>query len=114
LPGKGALMFFLGAILLMLLFKNPLIVVGALCVAIYGDAGSTIIGIRFGKHQLVNKKTLEGSLGGVLVSLIFLTWLFEWPIALLTAIIGMSAELLPVDDNFTIPIASATILTLLL
>ncbi len=114
LPGKGALLFFLGAIVLMALFQRQLVVVGALCAAVYGDAASTIVGLRFGRHRIAGKKTLEGTLGGILVSVIFLGVLFEWWIALAAAAAGMAAELLPFDDNFTIPIASAAVLTILL
>ena len=35
------------------------------------------------------------------------------PVALAAAVIGMLAELLPVDDNFTIPIAAGFILAIL-
>jgi dolichol kinase len=114
LPGKGAFMFFLGAIVLMFFFKEQAVVVGALCVAVYGDAASTIFGIKFGKHKLTGKKTLEGTLGGILVSLLFLGVLFEWWVALIAAGVGMLAELLPIDDNLTIPIVTAVVLTLLL
>ena len=114
LPGKGALLFFLGAMVLMALFQNQSVVLGALCVAIYGDAASTIFGLRFGKHRIAGKKTLEGTLGGILVSVIFLGFLFEWWVALIAAVAGMLAELLPFDDNFTIPIAAALALTILI
>tara|TARA_Y100000310_G_scaffold335413_1_gene417410 strand:+ start:356 stop:853 length:498 start_codon:yes stop_codon:yes gene_type:complete len=114
LPGKGALIFFLGAIFLMLIFKEQLIVIGALCVAVYGDAASTLFGLRFGKHRIAGKKTIEGVLGGILVSLLFLGVLFEPWIALVTAITGMVSELLPFDDSFTIPLTAAIVLTLLL
>ena len=113
-PGKGAFMFFIGAIILMLLFREQFIVIGALCVAIYGDAASTIVGLRFGKHRIAGKKTLEGTLGGVAFSFLFLYFIFPIQIALAACIVGMLAELLPVDDNFTIPLATAATLRLLL
>jgi len=114
LPGKGALIFFLGAIVLTLLFQNPLVVIGALCVAAYGDAASTLFGMKLGKHCTVGKKTVEGTLGGILVSVLFLGMLFEWWIALIAAVAGMLAELLPFDDSFSIPIVAAIVLTVLL
>ena len=114
LPGKGALMLFLGAIILMILTQNVLVVVGALCVSAYGDVASTIFGLKWGKHSIVGKKTLEGTLGGIFVSLLFLGVLFEWWIALIAAVAGMLSELLPIDDSITIPLVSAVVLTLLL
>jgi len=115
LPGKGALLFFLGAIITMVLFwQSRAIVLGALCVAVFGDAASTVFGLRFGRHALVGKKTLEGTVGGIAVSLFFLSFLFQWQIALIAAVIGMLAELLPFDDNFTIPVAVGLTLSILI
>ena len=114
LPGKGALLFFLGAIALMVLFQERMTVLGALCVAVYGDAASTVFGIRFGKHPLVGKKTAEGTVAGIAVSFLFLQLLFPMHIAFAAAAIGMLAELLPWDDNFTIPLATAVTLRILL
>ncbi len=114
LPGKGALLFFLGTIITMLLFQQQNIILGALCIAVYGDAASTVFGLRFGKHRIAGKKTLEGTLGGILASAAFLLFLFQWPVALAAAVVGMLAELLPFDDNFTIPIAVGLTLTILI
>ncbi len=113
LPGKGALLFFLAALITIFLFQEKAIVLGALGVAVYGDAASTVFGLRFGKHKIAGKKTLEGTIGGIAASLFFLSFLFQWPIALATAVIGMLAELLPFDDNFTIPITAGFILAIL-
>lgn len=106
LPGKGALLFFLAAIITILLFQRQEIVLGALCVAVYGDAASTVVGLRFGKHRIAGKKTLEGTLGGIAMAFFFLQFIFQLPVALAAAITGMAAELLPFDDNFTIPIVT--------
>lgn len=114
LPGKGALLFFLGTIITMLLFQQQNIILGALCVAVYGDAASTVFGMRFGKHRIAGKKTLEGTLGGIATSFFFLSFIFQWQLALAAAAIGMLAELLPFDDNFTIPIAVGLTLTILI
>ncbi len=113
IPGKGALIFFMGAIVLMLLFREQAIVAGALTVAVFGDAASTLFGIKFGKHRIAGKKTLEGTIGGIIVSALFLGVLFELWIAIAAAIAGMAAELLPMDDSISIPLATAIVLTLL-
>ncbi|MDD5162943.1 MAG: hypothetical protein PHD95_01925 [Candidatus ainarchaeum sp.] len=112
-PGQGAIFFFLAAIIILFFFRNPLIAIGALCALIFGDSASTIIGIKFGKHRLAGKRTLEGTIAGILASLPFLAVLFPLPIAIATVIIAMLAELLPINDNFTIPIAAAITLTIL-
>jgi dolichol kinase len=50
----------------------------------------------------------------MLAMLPFLLVLFSVPVAIITAIVAMLAELLPINDNFTIPIAAAITLTILL
>jgi dolichol kinase len=117
LPGKGALLFFLSAIIVLgafgVLMQKPLAAIGALCAVVYGDSASTIVGIKFGKHRLVGKRTVEGTLGGLAAAFFFLQFIFPLPIAFTAAAVGMAAELLPWDDNFTIPIAAGAALALL-
>jgi len=113
-PGKAAIMFLTGAIGTIVIFQRPEIILGAMIVAVYGDAASTIIGTRFGRHKIAGKKTLEGTIGGIAASLVFLSFLYPLPTAAAAATIGMLAELLPIDDNFTIPAAAGTILHFML
>ena len=114
-PGKGAIFFFLGALVTMLLFGfNPLVVLGALIVSTYGDAASTIFGLRFGRTCIIGKKTAEGTIAGIVISLAFLIVLFQWWVALIAAVVGMLAELLPGDDSFNMPIIAAMALVVLL
>lgn len=113
LPGKGAVLFFAGAIVTIAMFQRQEIILGALIVAIYGDAASTVIGTMFGKHKIAGEKTLEGTIGGIAASLLFLLPLYPIHIAA-AATIGMLAELLPIDDNFTIPITTGIILHFLI
>ncbi|MCX6798557.1 MAG: hypothetical protein NTW59_00470 [Candidatus Diapherotrites archaeon] len=117
LPGKGALLFFLSAIIALgvfgVLLQKPLAALGALCAVVYGDSASTMAGLRFGKHRLVGKRTWEGTLGGLAAAFFFLQFLFPMHIALIAATVGMIAELLPWDDNFTIPLAAGAALALL-
>ncbi|MBN1941358.1 MAG: hypothetical protein JW772_04215 [Candidatus Diapherotrites archaeon] len=111
-PGKGAILFFLAAIIVILVFQELFIVVGALSVLVYGDSIATIIGLKFGKHRLIGKRSIEGTIAGIVASLPFLIAIFPVHVALSAAVIGMLAELLPVNDNFTIPIAAALFLKL--
>ncbi|MDP2974226.1 MAG: phosphatidate cytidylyltransferase [Candidatus Diapherotrites archaeon] len=115
LPGKGALLLVLSAIIVMALFwQNQMIALGALCTVVYGDSTSTVIGISIGKHKILGKRTWEGTLGGMFFAFIFLQLLFPLHIAFITAAVGMAAELLPFDDNFTIPIAAGVVLAILI
>ncbi|MFH1751453.1 MAG: phosphatidate cytidylyltransferase [archaeon] len=114
IPGQGSFMFFLGLIVLLLVFQNQLIVLGALIVVVFGDSVATIVGLTIGKHRLLNNRTLEGSVAGIVAAFIFLSILFPPNIAFLVAFTGMLAEFLPVNDNLSIPIVSGMVLKLLL
>jgi len=114
LPGKGALMFALGIFLVSMLFQRTEIIVGALMVATYGDAASAIVGKSIGKTKIWENYTLEGTVGGIVVATIPLLLLFPIHVSLITATLGMLAELLPIDDNIGIPHIAAAVLTLLL
>ena len=56
---------------------------------------------------------MEGTVGGIIVATIPLLLLFPIHISLITATLGMLAELLPIDDNIGIPHIAATVLTVL-
>ncbi len=114
MPGYGALLFLLGLILLLFFFPNEKIVIGALIVAVYGDAFSTIVGVTVGRTKTISPYTLEGTIGGIVASFFLLVPLFPAHIAFITAFIGMLAEIMPINDNLSIPIISAIVLTLLL
>ena len=114
IPGYGALLFVLGLILTLFFFPNEKIILGALIVAVYGDAFSTIVGVTIGRIKTISPYTLEGTVGGIIASFVLLVPFFHPQIAFITACVGMLAELLPINDNLSIPIVSAIVLTLLL
>lgn len=124
-PFTGAVWFFLSFGLAFLVF--PLPIASAACTALaVGDSLSTLAGSRLGRHRLLGKKTLEGSLACFIGSLA--SFIFVGPIpATLVAVTATVAELLPetsalkglkkrglIDDNFLIPILSGLILLLVL
>jgi len=113
-PGKGALTFFTGTLLATILFHNNLIlVIGAIIPLVFGDSFSTVLGKLIGKIK-IQDKTLEGSIAGILVSFLYLSILFPLSVAFTAAAIGMSMEYLPIEDNYTIPIATGFALMLLI
>ncbi len=115
LPGKGALLFFTGTLITSILFyQNFIVLLGAIIVLVFGDSIATLIGKGFGKYRLWSKRTLEGSIAGIIVSFLVLSIIFPHGAALGAAIVGMAMEYLPIDDNLTIPIAAGIALTLLL
>jgi len=113
IPGFGAFKFVSAVSLLTFLFSEPRVVLGALLVLAYGDSFSTWVGKNFGKIKTPGNRTLEGSVAGILASFLILLPFFDPFTALVTALLGMLAEYLPFDDNYTIPLVSAAILTLL-
>jgi len=122
-PGRGALLFFLGAMILMFLsvyvFKRPEMAAAALVPVVFGDGVATIVGSHTGRHKLLPNKSLEGSLAGfaaaflVLLLPAFALFPFVWK-AFALAGTAMLVELLPLNDNLSIPVASALVLYIIL
>ena len=111
------------AALVNLIFMPP-IAAGSLAVMLVGDAAAALIGRKFGRHKIVNGKSLEGCLSFILFGGIALTTVlmissvparFFWAIPV-AVIAGAAAELfqkqLKLDDNLTIPLAVGAVLTL--
>ncbi|HIH17094.1 MAG TPA: hypothetical protein HA252_06845 [Candidatus Diapherotrites archaeon] len=113
IPGFGAFKFVSAVSLLTLLFQSERVVLGALLVLAYGDSFSTWVGKNFGRIKTAGNRTLEGTVAGVVSSFLILGLFFEPFTAFATALAGMLAEYLPVDDNYSIPLVSAAALTLL-
>ena len=114
----------LGAFFVIVLFPKKIAMLSLIMLAV-GDPASSIIGIVYGRDRIVGNKTLQGTLAGFFACTIaaFIFYYFQEImieriilVSLITGLIGAFAELIPVpklDDNFTIPIISATLLWLL-
>jgi dolichol kinase len=80
----------------------------ALTLAIFGDLASAMIGVRFGKHKLFKKKSLEGFLAGLITNLAVGAFLLpDYPAIYVTmAFVASAVELLTgkLDDNLTVPL----------
>jgi dolichol kinase len=119
---EGAMTPYVIAILLTILtFPKPVTLIAIYTLAI-ADPLSAVVGIRFGKHRLVGRKSLEGSLAFLVATFAVSAAVLAWstdatPVPLATrleasfliAAIGMLVEALPVriDDNLTIPLGVA-------
>ncbi len=113
-PGTAAIMFFISAIILLVIFQNDkTIVLAALSVQVFADAFAAIIGITFGKTKILGKKTLEGSAACFVVALFCLSYFYPIQIALIAAIVATIIELIPLDDNLWVPLFTATVLKLI-
>ncbi len=119
-PFFGAFLFYLGCLIAFILYPTK-IAVAACCILAIGDSLSTIIGMRFGKVKIYNKRTLEGSLAffasAFLISFVFV----DFRLALIGAFVGMLTELFGsstkiknklwvIDDNLLIPIVSGAVM----
>jgi dolichol kinase len=110
-PAKGALSFFLGALLALLLFKSYLAIISATIIILaLGDSFSTLVGKKLGRHKIFYnpQKSWEGSIAGLCIALIGAIYFVPLPLAVSGAVAGMLAESLPlkIDDNITIPVFS--------
>ena len=121
---SAAIPYCMAILLTIISFPKSIALVAIYTLAI-GDPMSALVGIKYGKHKLIKKKSLEGSLAFFISSFI-ITFLIFRPMNpdLLGMTLGLSFlmaflitcfELIPLrlDDNLTIPLAAATILWLL-
>lgn len=110
-PGKGTVYFVAGALFCAVAFTPKVAFIAVLSLTIL-DSVATLIGLRFGRHQIINGKTAEGSCAGFLVLFVALLLLLPPAVALLVAGIAALAELFsPIDDNLVIPVVTGSVLT---
>jgi len=110
--------FLIGFFITVLLFEMPIDII-AIIYLTFCDMFGKVFGLAFGRHKLFNK-TVEGSLsffGCVLICGYIMFASFNYPLILLLygGITATIIEFLPigVDDNFTVPILSGTIMTVI-
>jgi dolichol kinase len=103
----------------------PLCAAAGMAVLMTADAAAALIGRKFGKHKLVNGKSLEGTLAfvltgvlaaGVCISAVGVSSLLPYvlPAVILAALAELFQKQLKVDDNFSIPLVTAGFLQLAL
>jgi len=116
IPGRAALSFTLGIILSAIIFYSfgKMVLLGAVIALTFGDGFSTIIGKSIGKRKTFDNKTLEGTIGGIIVAAIVLSLFFKPEVAIATAIFAMLAEYTPINDNYAIPLVSGLVLVFLI
>ena len=102
-----------GAAALLSLSLPPALAATAIAHLVFGDAAAALVGQRWGRHRL-GRKSLEGSLA-CLIACVLVGWILlpERPVAFLaSALVATVIEVLPlpVDDNWSVPLASGAIL----
>jgi phytol kinase len=112
LPGKGAFFFAVSALACIILFPVSIVVPALISLAVL-DSVTTLAGMRFGRHRFYNGKSWEGTLYGVVITVLALVPFLSLSGALLAAIIAGIIELFsPIDDNLMIPVGICIFLTL--
>lgn len=118
---SGVAYFVLAFFLVVALFPKPIAILSILCLA-FGDAAAAVVGLRFGTESLVKGKSLQGSLACFIVCSIL--------IFVVLTLYGITSNALPyisvagglaatfaelfatkkIDDNLTIPLATAMVI----
>lgn len=116
IPGEGSLYYALGVLFALgLLRDSPIYAISVILILSLGDSLATVIGRR-GRHPLPwnGEKSFEGSLGFILGCLPALLVL-PGPATAIAIIVAWATESLPrIDDNITVPMASAMAYRLIL
>ena len=109
--------YFLTASFLTILFFHQEIASCVLFILIFADSAAAFVGRNFGKRPILGK-TLEGSLAFFVVALgiVLLSPGVPFRVGLTGAVTATIVELLPIpiDDNFTIPLAAGVVMEMLL
>ena len=104
---------------------DPICAAAGMAVLMTADAAAALIGRKFGKHKLVNGKSLEGTAAFVLTGTLaagvcfisvgtFSLLPFALPAVILAALAELFQKQLKVDDNFSIPLVTAGVVQLAL
>ena len=116
---SGATYLLFGSLITSFLYKKP-IVVAACAFIIVGDTFAAVLGLNI-KSPKIFRKTLIGSLGFLVSSLVVALLLYNLPesLSMKCLIVGaISATIfealpLPWDDNFSVPIITGAIMSLI-
>ena len=126
LKGPSASTYYVIALtLLTVFFPKPTVLISVLLLA-FGDSAASLVGTQWGRRRVFGGKTVEGAAANFLASLLVVYLaarfyfglsaadglLLGWVSALASVV--MEILPLPVDDNLSLPIGSAVILTLFL
>lgn len=110
--GLGAHVYFTCAAFVSILFYSQAIAIAAVLMLILGDGAAAIVGIKWGKTRLRERRTLGGSLALFLVAFLAGLLVVSPKLALIGAIVAACVELLPLNDNLSIPIFAGLAMSL--
>jgi len=111
---RGAIIFFVGTLIAILLFTPEFAALSILVLAV-SDSIATLTGHYVGKHTLFRGKTLEGTSAFFASTCIILAFFVAPTRALLVALATSVAELVTpayIDDNLIIPVVTGLLLSI--
>ena len=119
-PGKGLIMYLIGALLAVILFEKD-IALAAIIILALGDSFSRLIG-PFGKikHPFNNTKFLEGVIAGIIAAFLGAILFVKPSEAIIASFFAMMLEgvnlrlgKFKIDDNITIPLIAGGVIWLI-
>ncbi len=109
-PLKGGIAYAIGALFCLAVFGREYTAVGLVTVGLL-DSIATLVGLRFGRHVLRGKKSLEGTLAGAAAAALVLAFLVPWWAAVaVAAVAGVIEACSPVDDNVAVQVGACVTL----
>ncbi|MDV2481987.1 phosphatidate cytidylyltransferase [Methanoculleus sp. Wushi-C6] len=110
IPLKGAIAYTVGALFCLAVFSREYAAVGLVTVGVL-DSVSTLVGLRFGRHTLRGKKSLEGTVAGAAAAALALALLVPWWAAVAVAGVASIVEAYsPLDDNVAVQVGACVAL----
>lgn len=113
---SGASFILFGALLSVIIFSRAVAQL-VITFTVLGDIAAALVGKRIGKHKLIAKSTVEGSLAFFVASFIGSLFITPYPFweKLVAVVFATIIEMLPlkIDDNLTVPILTGTFITIL-
>jgi len=110
--------YFLISVFIILFFPKD-ICLAVLFFLVFGDAGSALIGTKYGRIKIFSAKTLEGLAGGLVFNLVIGLIIYPFltlPVFLLItgAVVASLVEVLPlkVNDNLSVGVITVIAMTL--
>lgn len=109
-PLKGGIAYAAGALFCLAVFSREYTAVGLVTVGVL-DSVSTLVGLRFGRHVVRGKKSLEGTVAGIIAAALALSLLIPWWAAAVVAAVGGIIEAgFPLDDNVAVQVGVCVVL----
>tara|TARA_B100002051_G_scaffold162282_1_gene153253 strand:- start:3195 stop:3824 length:630 start_codon:yes stop_codon:yes gene_type:complete len=114
----GASYYLLGCSIVFLLFDNNNLIVASLLIMTISDSFAAIVGIKYGRTKIYNNSSLEGSFAFFISTLIILNIFIPTLNVIniiIIAVLVTTVELVSshnINDNLTIPISSAILISL--